>query len=121
MVLQRSVSRVALTLALALVATTMFTALRTAPSAQAATVTTHWYGVSVNLSWSETHYLGSAAGVGACTYIAARVPHPLAKAAVAVACWTLKPWAQYAYRYGYCLSFKVTRYPTTAFPWVRRC
>lgn len=122
MVLQRFTSRCALAFALMLVATVMFTAVRAAPAAEAATVSNHWWGVSVNLSWTETRYVGTYGGVAGCAYIAARAPTPLVKAGVAVGCYALSQWAKYAYRYGYCMSFKVVRWPSVAvFPWVRRC
>ena len=122
MVLQRLTSRVALTLTLALVATAMFTAVRAAPSAQAATVSNHRYGYSVNLSWTETRTVASYGTVAGCGYLAARLPSPPAAAVIAVGCLAISNWSKYAYRYGYCVSFKLVRYPRwTVVPWLRYC
>jgi hypothetical protein len=121
-VLQKPARRVALTLALVLVATVMLTALRTAPDAHAATVSSHWWGYSVNLSRTETRTLANYSTTGGCAYLAHRVPNGAAAALVAVGCSAIANWSKYAYRYGYCVSFKLVRASRWyVVPWVRHC
>ena len=93
-----------------------------ASPAQAVTVTSHWYGWSVNLNRVDTDIVASSSIIGTAAYLSARVNHPVIKGAIAGGAALIIGWARAARYWGKCLAFKVPRFgPVTVTPWIQGC
>jgi hypothetical protein len=85
-------------------------------------ITSYWWGWTVKLSRYETEAVAAMSATGAAAYLAARLPHPIAKAAVAAGAVGIIYLARAAIRRGKCVAFKIPRvWPPTVIPWIEGC
>lgn len=76
-----------------------------------------WWGYTVSLNKADVSNVAAASAAGAAAYIAAKVPHPAAKAAIAAVAYLFVQTAKGAKKYGRCMIWHATWVQPTAGWW----